>query len=59
MATNQQWLTQKPTKNRRQQQREVRRVGATSGRRVGNVIPLFGQKIEQQRKKEKEIHHGL
>ena len=25
---------------------------------MGNVIPLFGQKNEQQRKKEK-IHHGL
>jgi hypothetical protein len=31
-----------------------------SRRNVGNVIPLFGHaKIEQQRKKEKEIHHGL
>ena len=41
----------------RPQQREVWRGGATSEGRVGNVIPLFGQKIEQQRKK--EIHHGL
>jgi len=59
MAPDQQWLTQQLTENRLPQQKEVWRGGVTSGRRVGNVIPLFGQKIEQQRKKEKETHHGL
>ena len=49
----QQRLTQQPTKNRRPQQREVWRGGAMSGRRMGNVIPLFGQKNEQQRKRRK------
>ena len=59
MAPDRQWLTQQPTKNMRPQQREVWRGGATSGRCVGNVIPLFGQIIDQQRKKEEEIHHGI
>ena len=59
MAPNRQRLTQQPNKNRRRQQREVWMGGVTSGRRMGNVIQLFGQKIEQQRKKDKEIHHGF
>ena len=57
MAADQQRLTQQPTKNMCPQQREVWKGGATSGRCVGNVIPLFGQKNEQKRKK--EIHLGL
>ena len=43
----------------RPQKSEVWRGGATSRRRVGNVIPLFGKTNEQQIKKGKEIHHGL
>ncbi len=57
MAPYQIQLTQQPTKNRPPQRRGVWRGGTTSGRRVGNVIPLIGQKNEQQRKK--EMHQGL
>jgi len=58
MAPNRQRLTQQPTNNRRPQQREVWRGGATIGRRVGNMIPLLWQKLSNK-EKEKEIHHGL
>ncbi len=43
-------LTQQPTKNRRPQRRGVWRGNATSGRRVGYVIPLFGQKLSNKEK---------
>ena len=50
MACDQQQLTQQPTKNGCPQQREVWRVGAMSGWRVVNMIPLLWQKLSNKEK---------